>query len=772
MPFPVPENLDSARDSDSESLSDELSPSNGYFNEGERVPNSIGQDPTMDDDKKPEAKTLIPMPNLQATPSRPLNAASHPAIAQSSSSRSNAAAHSETGLIPELTGHSPISPNYPPVDAMTYGHARSMSGPPPAYTPSPAPSTRYTPSTSSSGLFEEPQPQSQPPSQPQSPWRYSTFSEQPLLETGERGLLHPRTEPESMGGPVDDLLDETTPLSDKYRHYRRLKLLKTIIFSAVAFAVVFAVSTTMFHVSIDKPFKQLPVTERPIDVSEPYCPSATIRVDPVTYEFPLDTDLTVTQTIHDTDALRRMSTVQTSGEIRLRKLDPNSQHGNRPHFTVDVHVSDPGLDVIRNWDEGTRTLQISTPKFARISTPGNPCVSVEVTAWIPEGAEFTNLLIEGITLTLRVLDDVKVKVSGRSKFATITGDVWFPLLEDFSLAPSDKVARSQLPVEIPFEESPVHANQSRDSLASLSLPDSKHTFESRRVFVETTSGTINGIYPLMDFLGLSSQSGDINVGVLPKEVLPEAPTPADLEVQTATGSIQVDLPIANQNNPDFIPPPRNYITNVHSSSGTIEGTYYLGSLGSFKSTSASLDFNILPIVTSGDTEQVDFVSRFETHTVSGTTNITVLDPIFITHLVSPTTPAASSPSSNQDNPPGDSSPYLTVPPLRALFGHPSFTPLPDSTTPSTAMKKLRTLHSKHSSNSANVSVVYPNVWEGSIHAKTISGDISVKGEGLRTIKERTGYAYKEFLARKGVNHGGEGCSAEMSDIAGTLSFRV
>lgn len=236
-------------------MSDELLvPSDGYFNGGERVPNQMVQDPTMDDDKKPEAKTLIPTPNAQATPSRPLTAASHPAIAQSSSSRSHAAGQSETWTTSYPSRQTPISPNYPESDAMTYGHTGRMSGHPPAYTPSPTTSTRYTPSNSSSDPSQEPQhqpPSSPPPqSQPQSPRRYSTFGEQPQLETGERGFLLLRAEPESMGGPIDGLPDETTPLSDKSRPHNRRKLVRRIVFSAVAFAAVFALFTTMFHVSI------------------------------------------------------------------------------------------------------------------------------------------------------------------------------------------------------------------------------------------------------------------------------------------------------------------------------------------------------------------------------------------------------------------------------------------------------------------------------------------------------------------------------------------
>ena len=88
-----------------------------------------------------------------------------------------------------------------------------------------------------------------------------------------------------------------------------------------------------------------------------------------------------------------------------------------------------------------------------------------------------------------------------------------------------------------------------------------------------------------------------------------------------------------------------------------------------------------------------------------------------------------------------------------------------------AKKKLRNLRSTHSSNSASVTASYPAAWEGTVHEKSISGSLSVTGD-IRIIKEKNGYAFKEILARKGVENNNEGCMVEMGNIAGSLHFRV
>lgn len=474
------------------------------------------------------------------------------------------------------------------------------------------------------------------------------------------------------------------------------------------------------------------------------------------YEFPIGTDLTVLQTTHDNEGgWRSVSEVKTAGEIRLRRIPKDSEHGNRAYFTVDIHVSDPDLEVFRSWDEDSRTLKVSTPKFARVSSRKPVCVSVQITAWFPEDSEFSDLLIEAISLTLRVFEDTKIKVNRRSKFATLSGDIYFPgangsqiLIGDIKEPDTPKITeKAELPIQL------------ADDWRSKSEPG--HPFSSRRILVETVSGSINGFYPLLDYLSISTQSGRVSIRILPQEVDKDVPEPADLEVQTVSGSIKVEFPITAATSTKFAPPARRYISNVHSSSGTISGVYYVGTLGSFKSTSGGIRIKTLPIIqASGDIS----ASRFETHTVSGTHDIEVLDPIFISHLKSFPDQEAQ-PRPDPYSPIGDDDPYIVMPPNidRSLV----------TLDPANAAKqKLRSLQSKHTSNSARVQVSYPSVWEGTVHAKTVSGGVEVQGKGIRMIRERKGWTGKEVLARKGVDGDDEGCHTEMSNIAGALDFTV
>src|SRR5689334_21970765 len=97
----------------------------------------------------------------------------------------------------------------------------------------------------------------------------------------------------------------------------------------------------------------------------------------VFYDFSTGADLTVIQTTHDNEESSRTTHVETSGEIRLRRLAKASPHGSKPHFTVDVYVSHPDLIVSRTWDENSRLLKISTPRYAKLDTRGPHCVSLE-----------------------------------------------------------------------------------------------------------------------------------------------------------------------------------------------------------------------------------------------------------------------------------------------------------------------------------------------------------------------------------------------------------
>jgi hypothetical protein len=189
--MPFSDNLYSAGDSDHESFSEELSPSDGYFNRG-NVPSNIVQDPSISKDDKAEDKTLIPPPSVQSRTGGSSRTSLHSVLPRSLPSH-NYASHRSDNASNAPSSHSPTSPvSSRRTDGRPSERSALIDGPPPAYTPSP-------------DILVSPQ-------SPQDPEErsYSTFPEHHL----ERGYL-PRREPESMGGPIEEEPDERTPLSSE-----------------------------------------------------------------------------------------------------------------------------------------------------------------------------------------------------------------------------------------------------------------------------------------------------------------------------------------------------------------------------------------------------------------------------------------------------------------------------------------------------------------------------------------------------------------------------
>jgi hypothetical protein len=251
--MPPSDNLYSVDDSDGESFTEELAPTDGYFRRGEMSPNAMVHDPQVQDDKKPEPKLLIPVPNARGTP-RPSTAANHPALAQSAPSVSSAATLGDRNSTSTPSPRQIRIPQYP-LEQFTEPQQVTISGPPPAYTPNPTSptsasnSSRYVPSNASSRPLQE---------QPQSPRRYSTFSEQPHLE---RGFLFPPRQPESMGGVAEDESDERTPLRTplvgKNGPFQRT-IFKRVFVCSVIFTALIGLLVTLLQIKTNVSFR--PVT--------------------------------------------------------------------------------------------------------------------------------------------------------------------------------------------------------------------------------------------------------------------------------------------------------------------------------------------------------------------------------------------------------------------------------------------------------------------------------------------------------------------------------
>ena len=198
---------DDAVASDTESFSDELSPTDGYFHRPEMSGDTrqLVPDPTIDYGR-PEDKTLIEPPGAQPGASR-----LHP----SSPPRDSPIAHSHHVLpstSPGLATHVPASPA-----STRWRHSSFSEQEPLMYQPPPA--------------YSEAPPPSHCPSQGIAP-SYNTFPQ-------AQGSTFPVREPQSMGGPVDEPPSEDSPLiARRKKLLPRRKKIRALLFAGVVLTVV------------------------------------------------------------------------------------------------------------------------------------------------------------------------------------------------------------------------------------------------------------------------------------------------------------------------------------------------------------------------------------------------------------------------------------------------------------------------------------------------------------------------------------------------------
>ncbi|KAI9641315.1 hypothetical protein NHQ30_010117 [Ciborinia camelliae] len=667
-------NDDSGNDWDGHD-SDALSPADGYFNSNQ-IPQNMISDPTVSQqDKSKSREAREESPRDSEIPS-----------IRRMSSYTDASAHAIQHR--QTHSHSLPASSHRSCDNSFSQHQPFFDQPPPA----------YIASVESSPVSAQGQ---------HTPANYNTFSQHRL----EEGL---RREPQGMGGPADDSeMNERTPLW-RYRTQKKTSFRREIITKVILVGLVLAIVATILNTifsrrsNSDSIMGGGPKFPNPIHTGGPYCQNIS-ESEQTTFEIPNASGLVVLQDFYKQDFPHNGRKVITAGEVRIRNL-PSNSHNGKAHFTVDVKLSDPELSVIKTWNEDDGTLKISTPRFAHPGTHDRPCISVEITAWVPEHAKISNVFFDLVTLSIRLFGDVNIKVSGDTVLKTVSGYV------DFTK---------------PLSLSSNQASITASGFQSVTNAE----FDSRRIIIETVSGRIEGAYPLYDLLKLSSQSGTIGVDIHPKPVLESAPAPATLDIHTASGGIEVQSPIK-------IPQathPREYITRVESISGTIQGDFFIGSMGSFKTSSNTIQLVAKPVLpaTSDDEGQRN---EFSTFSVSGSTHVTLLDPLFILP-----------PTGQTYKEPIDSNHYSSIQVYNS---------------------KLRTFHSTHRTTSGGIEAYYPSTWIGNIEAKTISGRIEVEGKGIEIVKRNDGWGFKRIKARKGVERDEDGGSVGLKTVGGGIKFRI
>lgn len=242
-------------------------------------------------------------------------------------------------------------------------------------------------------------------------------------------------------------------------------------------------------------------------------------------------------------------------------------------------------------------------------------------------------------------------------------------------------------------------------ISFVPAPDS-YQFESRSTKVTTTSGNIYGNWPLNDLLALAATSGDIKVSITPKGSAPII-TEASLSLRTVSGDIRAAEPIFEWDEVTRWIPPRHYDVDVHSTSGDIRAAlvYGGGDAGAaFHTVSGDISADLLPMV---DWDARMPTTRLATAATSGDTEVCVLEPCWI---------------GEDDGGPWSSNPAGG----QALVHH----------------------QSTHQSMSGDISLFYPQSWEGELSAESTNGSLRAHGPRVRITGRSRGWP-KRLYARRG-----------------------
>ncbi|KAL2160129.1 hypothetical protein VTH06DRAFT_1784 [Thermothelomyces fergusii] len=496
--------------------------------------------------------------------------------------------------------------------------------------------------------------------------------------------------------------------------------------------------------------------------SASFCMNAKIQRPVQTFgaNFGPGKQLTLLERTVDEDGRRGWGEVHVQGAVVFRRAGADTPQSA---ITLEVAVTDERLDVISSWDEEAGTLEVLVPHRVEWSRDRpRACVNVRITAWVPEGSTLKHLNTDVVHLDIKLLDNLSLTVAKGTALTSVVGTI--------TSASTGSAARDEKLVD-----------------AAINPPLS-YDFESRIIDVRTTAGPITGVWPLYDYLGLQSTAGDVRVAIHPKEADADDPKPAILYVKTLSGDVQVREPIhaaqatfhmaqhifaagsadrrRAEAQAEAYLPPREYRVDVHTSSGDIDAAVAFGLSGGFKSTSGTVSLELLPVLDAILAEPGSRKVDLSTASTSGTTDVKVLEPLWVDSF--PAFATGQSGSSGSSGKPRyvDLSRPLSSSSTRGTEG------AEDGNGGGSVPPPLRCLHSTHTSTAADIKLRYPASWEGEISLGTLTGSLQVGGEGVKLIKTGSDWPgiNKSLLARKGEK--GKGGMVTAKSTSGNANFWV
>jgi len=137
--------------------------------------------------------------------------------------------------------------------------------------------------------------------------------------------------------------------------------------------------------------------------------------------------------------------------------------------------------------------------------------------------------------------------------------------------------------------------------------------DSRKRQIDTGTQALDAEFDLLDLLYIRSSSGSVNVGIHPQPAHKANLVPAELLINSHSGSISVNFVAFNA-------PERDYHVSIDSHSGSIDGTILHGHKTSIASTTARIDIQFTPYWAG------DCSSTLSTTTSSGSQDIALQSP--------------------------------------------------------------------------------------------------------------------------------------------------
>lgn len=467
-----------------------------------------------------------------------------------------------------------------------------------------------------------------------------------------------------------------------------------------------------------------------------FCQDAQIDRHKQTYgvDFGTNKALTLIEKADD-DHHPSWGSVHVQGAVILRRAGPETESAA---VTVETIVTDDRLRVYSSWDADAGTLELIVPRSIEWGRDRpRACVNFKITVWVPEGSSLRHLVADVEHLDIKLLDNLSLSVGDGTKLSSIVGTI--------TSASTGSNTRDNNPNNLPPQE------------ATTTTPPPTYAFNSRIIDVHTTSGSINGAWPLYDYLGLRSTSGSIRVAINPQPASAySSAKPATLYIKTSSGDVDFREPIhaaegtfrIGQSLTDTAErqraasraearlPPREYRVDVHTTSGDIVGAAAFGAAAGFRSTSGTISLELLPVldVTLAGVEGGAREVELSTSSTSGATDVKVLEPLWVDDLV-----IGAAEGLGQEERVRRGYVGMEAPDVAVTGGGKG------------KEKLLRCLSGMHTTTSAKIKLRYPASWEGDINLSTLTGTLQVGGEGVKLIKAGSDWpgVNKMLLARKG-----------------------